>query len=105
MNFKQAQEIEKKHLINLYTPIRQPMVIERGQGCLVWDTEGKEYLDLLSGGRAVDILGHCHPKVIAAIHAQAEKILHTSNDFFTEPQSLIRGIQRLRYDHHSRCAR
>ena len=86
MNFKQAQEIEKKHLINLYTPIRQPMVIERGQGCLVWDTEGKEYLDLLSGGRAVDILGHCHPKVIAAIHAQAEKILHTSNDFFTEPQ-------------------
>lgn len=86
MNFEQAREAEANYLLSLYTPIRQPMVIERAQGCLMWDTEGREYLDLISGGRAVMVLGHCHPKVVAAVCEQAKKLIHTSNDFLTEPQ-------------------
>jgi acetylornithine/N-succinyldiaminopimelate aminotransferase len=86
MNLEQAAALEKQHLLTLYTPIRMPMVIARGQGARLWDTEGKEYLDFISGGRAVTGVGHCHPKVVAAICAQAETLLHVSNDFYTEPQ-------------------
>ena len=86
MNFQQAQEAENKYLLSLYNGIRMPMVIERAQGCSMWDTTGRHYLDLVSGGRAVTILGHCHPKVVAAVCQQAQQLIHTSNDFLTEPQ-------------------
>ncbi len=86
MNLKQAQETESRCLINLYPPIRLPLVAERGQGCLLWDSEGREYLDLTSGGRAAAALGHCHPKVVEAIKRQAEELIHTTNDFYSEPQ-------------------
>lgn len=85
MDLNHAQQTEKDCMIGLYPPIRFPMVIARGEGCRVWDTEGHEYLDLLSGGRAVNILGHCHPKVVEAICIQAGVLMHTSNDFYTEP--------------------
>jgi len=48
-----AQAIEQEYIFPLYTQIRQPIVVVRGQGALVWDAQGKEYLDLVSGGRAV----------------------------------------------------
>lgn len=86
MNFSTAQDIENKKMLNLYNPIRMPAVMERGEGCLLWDKEGKEYLDLISGGRAVNILGHCHPRVVAAVKEQCERLIHVSNDFYTEPQ-------------------
>jgi len=86
VNFDEAQQLERSYLLTLYTPIRMPMVIARGEGARLWDTEGKEYLDFVSGGRAVTGLGHCHPKVAAAIRHQAENLLHVSNDFYTEPQ-------------------
>jgi len=86
MNLKEAQEIEASCLLNLYTPIRFPIVVAKGEGCLVWDSEGREYLDLTSGGRGTTILGHCHPKVVEAIHCQAKELIHTTNDFYTEPQ-------------------
>jgi acetylornithine/N-succinyldiaminopimelate aminotransferase len=86
VNFDEAQQLERSHLLTLYTPIRMPMVIARGEGARLWDTEGKEYLDFVSGGRAVTGLGHCHPKVAAAIRHQADTLLHVSNDFYTEPQ-------------------
>ncbi len=89
LDLEQAKALERQHLLNLYTPIRMPMVIARGQGARLWDTEGREYLDFVSGGRAVTGLGHCHPKVVEAIRKQAGELIHVSNDFYTEPQLLL----------------
>ena len=55
-----------------------PIALVRGEGCYVWDAEGKRYLDLY-GGHAVALPGHCHPRVVAAIQAQAERLLFYSN--------------------------
>jgi len=93
LDFEEARTLERSYLLNLYSPIRMPMVIARGQGARLWDTDGKEYLDFVSGGRAVTGLGHCHPKVVAAIREQARQLIHVSNDFYTEPQ--LRLAQRL----------
>jgi acetylornithine/N-succinyldiaminopimelate aminotransferase len=82
----EARALEQQCMLNLYPPIRMPMVIARGEGARLWDTEGNEYLDFISGGRAVTGVGHCHPKVVAAIREQAGTLLHVSNDFYTEPQ-------------------
>jgi acetylornithine/N-succinyldiaminopimelate aminotransferase len=92
MDLKQAQEIEAKCLLNLYPQIRFPMVVARGEGCRVWDTEGREYLDIISGGRAVTVLGHCHPKIVAAITRQAGELIHVANDFYSEPQLRLAEI-------------
>jgi predicted acetylornithine/succinylornithine family transaminase len=64
---------------------RLPVVLVRGQGCKVWDVEGKEYLDFVAG-IGVCNLGHCHPKVVQAIREQAGKLLHVSNLYHIEPQ-------------------
>lgn len=64
------------HVMNTYA--RLPVAFSHGQGCRITDTEGKEYLDALSG-IAVSTLGHAHPKLVAAIAAQAGRLLHTSN--------------------------
>lgn len=64
----------------------EPMrVIARGEGSYVWDTDGNRYLDLL-GGIAVNTLGHAHPAWVAALTAQAQSLVHTSNFFATMPQ-------------------
>lgn len=63
---------------------RQPVVIERGAGTRVWDTEGREYLDLV-GGLAVNALGHSHPAVAAALAEQAKTLIQTSNLYYTTP--------------------
>jgi len=89
LNLDEAKALERHHLLNLYPPIRMPMVIARGEGARLWDTEGREYLDFISGGRAVTALGHCHPKVVEAICQQAAELIHASNDFYTEPQLLL----------------
>ncbi len=101
MNLDEARELERAHLLNLYPPIRMPMVMVRGRGARLWDADGKEYLDFVSGGRAVTGLGHCHPKVSSAIREQAGKLLHVSNDFYTEPQ--LRLAQRLSGLFGGRC--
>jgi acetylornithine/N-succinyldiaminopimelate aminotransferase len=64
---------------------RLPVVLVKGQGCKVWDADGKEYLDFVAG-IGVCNLGHCHPKVVAAIREQAGKLLHVSNLYHIEPQ-------------------
>lgn len=65
---------------------RYPMVAASGKGCWLTDIDGKRYLDFLAGV-AVNNLGHCHPKVVAAIQQQAEKLLHCSN-FYHIPQQI-----------------
>ncbi len=72
-----------KYVANTYA--RFPIVLVRGQGVHLWDADGKEYLDFV-GGIAVDALGHCHPKMVEAIRAQAETLIHVSNLYHIEPQ-------------------
>ena len=73
----------KQYLMDTYA--RYPLALSRGQGTRVWDVEGREYLDFLAG-IAVNVLGHCHPKVTWAVEQQARQLVHTSNLFYTEPQ-------------------
>jgi len=75
-----------KYLISTYN--RLPIVFQKGQGCRLWDSEGKEYLDFLSG-LGVNNLGHCHPAVLKAIKEQAEKLLHVSNLFIIQQQARL----------------
>jgi acetylornithine aminotransferase len=64
------------HIMNTYNPL--PVAFARGEGCWLWDTNGKRYLDALAG-IAVSGLGHAHPKLVKAISEQAGKLIHTSN--------------------------
>lgn len=73
---------EQQYLFQNYG--RQPVVLERGQGTRVWDTDGQEYLDFV-GGVAVNILGHSHPVVVTALTEQAQTLIHASNIFYTKP--------------------
>jgi acetylornithine aminotransferase len=74
------------HVMNTYA--RLPVAFSHGQGSRITDTEGKEYLDALSG-IAVSTLGHAHPKLVAAIAAQAGRMLHTSNLYQIREQELL----------------
>jgi predicted acetylornithine/succinylornithine family transaminase len=64
---------------------RLPVVMVRGQGSRVWDSDGKQYLDLFAGFGA-GILGHCHPALVAAVTEQAQQLWHVGNTFYTTPQ-------------------
>jgi acetylornithine/N-succinyldiaminopimelate aminotransferase len=64
---------------------RMPIVIERGEGVYVWDTNGKRYLDFIAGW-AVNTLGHCHPLMIDALNKQAHTLFLASNQVYTIPQ-------------------
>ncbi|MEU9019685.1 acetylornithine transaminase [Actinomadura sp. NPDC048394] len=65
-----------------------PVALARGEGCRVWDADGREYLDLIAG-IAVSSLGHAHPALVEAVSAQAATIAHTSNLFLNEPEVLL----------------
>lgn len=77
--------IGREHDVIYQTYNRMPVVIDRAEGCHIYDVEGKVYLDFL-GGIAVNSLGHSHPRIIEAIEQQARKYLHVSNFFYQEPQ-------------------
>jgi len=70
---------------HLYQNYRQPpLVMTRGEGSRLWDASGKQYFDLF-GGIAVSTLGHGHPALVAAISAQAKRLIHLSNYFYNQP--------------------
>src|SRR6202795_3824686 len=64
---------------------RLPVAFVRGEGTILWDSEGKQYLDFLSG-LAVTSLGHAHPEVADAIAEQARTLLHVSNLYYNDVQ-------------------
>jgi len=70
---------------------RMPVVLVKGAGAKVWDSEGKAYLDFVAG-IAVCSIGHAHPKVVEAIREQAGLLMHVSNLFYTEPQVRLAGL-------------
>ena len=76
------QALERAHVIPSYA--RQPVEFVRGEGALLFDDTGREYLDFLCGISVTNI-GHCHPAVVAAIREQAGRLMHVSNLFYTEP--------------------
>jgi acetylornithine/N-succinyldiaminopimelate aminotransferase len=79
---EQLQQLEREAVMGTY--LRNPVEFVRGEGTRLWDDEGNEYLDFLSG-ISVTQLGHCHPAVVAAVREQAGRLMHVSNLFYTEP--------------------
>ena len=83
MTTNEVFEESRKYIMNTYK--RLPLFIVKGRGNRVYDAEGKEYLDFVSG-LAVNNIGHCNPRVTVAFQKQAQRLVHTSNLFYTEPQ-------------------
>lgn len=81
-----APWIERAEHSVMKTYGRYPIVAAQGAGCRLWDVDGNSYLDFLAG-IAVNNLGHCHPKVVAALREQAGRLLHCSN-FYHIPQQI-----------------
>ena len=77
--------------IVLPTYARADVTIVRGEGCRVWDDEGRQYLDFGSGIAVVG-LGHRHPAVTEAAHAQLDRLWHASNLYWTEPMLQLAGL-------------
>lgn len=73
-------ELEEKYSAHNYHPL--PVVLEKGKGVFVWDVDGKQYFDFLSGYSAVN-QGHCHPKIIDALIEQSQKLTLTSRAFYS----------------------
>ena len=84
MNLASVSRKEAKLLLATYE--RQPILFVRGRGVHLWDSEGKRYLDFLSG-IGVNALGHGHPAIQAVIKRQAGRLIHVSNLFFHEYQA------------------
>ena len=82
MTLAELQQIERERLVPNYA--RAPVEFVRGEGSRLWDAEGNEYLDFLCG-ISVTSLGHCHPQIVDAVRAQAGRLMHASNLFYTEP--------------------
>ena len=88
-------ELADRYLMQ--TGRRLPVTFVRGRGCLVYDDAGNEYLDLVAG-IAVNLLGHAHPEIAAAVAGQAKTLIHTSNLYYTEPQvELARRLVELSF--------
>ena len=77
-------ERENRWLVPTYGHI--PMALVRGEDCHVWDAEGNRYLDLY-GGHCVASVGHCHPKLVAAIQSQAAKLIFYSNVVYNDARA------------------
>ncbi len=97
-NTPTAQIIERGKRVLIGNYARQPVVMDRGEGCYVWDADGRRYLDLFAGfGGAV--LGHCHPALVKAATEQAQRLWHVGNTFYTEPQvELAERLNRFAFE-------
>jgi predicted acetylornithine/succinylornithine family transaminase len=82
MSLAELQQLEKRYVMPTYA--RAPVEFVRGSGTRLWDADGKEYLDFFAG-LSVHNAGHCHPRIVAAIREQAERLIGVSNLYYTEP--------------------
>jgi acetylornithine/N-succinyldiaminopimelate aminotransferase len=90
-----TSELADRYLMQ--TGRRLPVTFVRGKGCLLYDESGREYLDMVAG-IAVNLLGHAHPDVVAAVTRQAQTLIHASNLYFTQPQvELARRLVELSF--------
>ena len=81
MGFIEEQQLESAYVMGTYA--RKPVELVRGRGMQVEDSEGRTYLDFVSGVGAVS-LGHCHPALVSAIEEQASTLVHVSNYYYIE---------------------
>ena len=88
MNLSEIKSLDSQHFLQVFGE-RTPVCFVRGEGCTLYDQDGKGYTDLFSG-IAVNALGYHHPVVTKAIIDQAEAgVLHTSNLYYVEPQAKL----------------
>jgi acetylornithine/N-succinyldiaminopimelate aminotransferase len=85
-SFEELAALDAEHVMQTYG--RLPVAFVRGEGTVLWDSEGKRYLDFLAG-LAVTGLGHAHPEIAAAIADQARTLLHVSNLYYNEVQPRV----------------
>jgi predicted acetylornithine/succinylornithine family transaminase len=90
MNLEELQALERRYVMQTYK--RAPVEFVRGDGARLWDAEGNEYLDFMTG-ISVCSVGHCHPAVVEAVRQQAARLMHVTNLFYTEPA--VRLAERL----------
>jgi acetylornithine/N-succinyldiaminopimelate aminotransferase len=83
---QQTIALFERYVIGNYT--RYPACLVRGEGSWVWDAEGNRYLDFFPGW-GCDLLGHCPPRVVAAVREQLGRLIHVPNTWYTEPQGLL----------------
>ncbi|MEA4884579.1 MAG: acetylornithine transaminase [Clostridia bacterium] len=86
MNTDEVIALTQKYVMKTYN--RLPIAFVRGEGCRLWDADGREYLDFMTG-LAVNSLGQCHPAVVRAISEQAATLMHVSNVFHIEQQARL----------------
>ncbi len=84
MDDKQLMDIERRNFANVYA--KKDIVIVRGQGAKVWDSNGKEYIDCVTG-YGVALLGHCHPKIVEAVQRQAERLIACHASTFNDARA------------------
>ena len=81
-SLQELQELERRYAIGTYA--RAPVQFVRGSGVRLWDSDGNEYLDFLAGISVLNV-GHCHPRVVAAVRDQVGMLTHATNLFYTAP--------------------
>jgi acetylornithine/N-succinyldiaminopimelate aminotransferase len=86
LGLEDTRSLEERYLMRTYR--RAPVDFVKGEGPLLWDAEGKKYLDFLTG-ISVCSVGHCHPEVVKAVRDQAHRLMHVSNLFYTEPMAQL----------------
>ncbi|HEU4463343.1 MAG TPA: aminotransferase class III-fold pyridoxal phosphate-dependent enzyme, partial [Solirubrobacterales bacterium] len=86
IGLEQTRALEERYLMRTYK--RAAVDFVRGEGALLWDADGKQYLDFLTG-ISVCSVGHCHPDVVGAVRDQARRLMHVSNLFYTEPMARL----------------
>jgi predicted acetylornithine/succinylornithine family transaminase len=86
MSLAEVQALEQRYLMLTYR--RAPVEFVRGEGTVLWDSEGREYLDFMTG-ISVCSVGHCHPAVVEAVREQVGRLMHVSNLFYTEPMARL----------------
>jgi acetylornithine/LysW-gamma-L-lysine aminotransferase len=84
VNEKEIIDIENKLMANVFA--KKPIVITRGKGALVWDVNGKEYVDC-TASYGVALLGHSHPKIVEAVRQQAEKLISCHAGFYNNKRA------------------
>ena len=88
MSLSELQDLERDYAIPTY--VRNPVEFVRGSGTRLWDVDGNEYLDFLAGISVLNV-GHCHPRIVAAVQDQAATLTHVTNLYYTEPAMRLSG--------------
>jgi len=95
VNTEEIRDLYRKFVAPTYAP---SVALAEGRGTMVTDCDGRRYLDFIAGIGVLSV-GHCHPRVVAAVREQAGRLMHVSNLYYTEPQArLAQKLVELSFD-------